>query len=80
MPTEYDDNVVDYWKLTKGNYIVKFKNDDGLDGDNDVENTLTSHLGASILSNSKQIMNNFLEKITVFTIIVYITQIRTVYI
>ena len=23
MKTEYDENVLDYWKLTNGNYIVK---------------------------------------------------------
>ena len=23
--TEYDDNVLDYWRLPNGNYIVKFK-------------------------------------------------------
>ena len=23
MKTEYDDNMLDYWKLSKGNYIVK---------------------------------------------------------
>ena len=25
METEYGDNVLDYWKLPNGNYIVKFK-------------------------------------------------------
>ena len=25
MKTEYDDNVLDHWKLPNGNYIVKFK-------------------------------------------------------
>ena len=56
METEYDDNVLDYWRLPNGNYIVKLKKDDGLDGDNDVKNTLPSHLGAFILSNSKRII------------------------
>ena len=37
METEYDENVLDYWKLPNGNYIVKFKKDDGLEEDNDVE-------------------------------------------
>ena len=62
METECDENVLDYWKLPNGNYIVKLKKDDGLEGDNDVKNTLPSHLGAFILSNSKRIMNNLLEK------------------
>ena len=35
METEYDDNVLDYWKLRNGNYIVRFKKNDGLEGDND---------------------------------------------
>ena len=29
METEYDDNVLDYWRLPNGNYIVKKKKDDG---------------------------------------------------
>ena len=35
METEYDENVLDYWKLPNGNYIVKMKKDDGLDDDDD---------------------------------------------
>ena len=66
METEYDENVLDYWKLPNGNYIVKLKKDDGLEGDNDVKNTLPSHLGAFILSNSKRIMNNFIREINGF--------------
>ena len=66
METDYDENVLDYWKLPNGNYIVKFKKDDGLEGDNDVKNTLPSHLGAFILSNSKRIMNNFIREINGF--------------
>ena len=62
METEYDDNVLDYWILPNGNYIVKLKKDDGLDGDNDVKNILPSHLGAFILSNSKRIMNKFIRE------------------
>ena len=66
METEYDENVLDYWKLPNGNYIVKLKKDDGLESDNDVKNTLMSHLGAFILSNSKRIMNNFIREINGF--------------
>ena len=66
MPTEYDENVLDNWRLPNVNYNAKFKKDDGLDGDNEVENTLLSQLGASILSNSKQIMNNFFKEINEF--------------
>ena len=66
METEYDENVLDYWKLPNGKHIVKLKKDDGLEGDNDVKNTLPSHLGAFILSNSKRIMNNFIREINGF--------------
>ena len=37
METEYDENVLDYWKLPNSNYVVKFKKDDGLNGDIDVK-------------------------------------------
>ena len=63
METEYDDNVLDYWRLPNGNYTVKLKKDNGSDGDNDVKSTLPSHLGAFLLSNSKRIMNNFIGEI-----------------
>ena len=66
MGTKYDEIVLDYWKLPNGNYIVKLKKDDGLQGDNDVKNTLPSHLGAFILSNSKRFMNNFIREINGF--------------
>ena len=46
METEYDENVLGYWRLPNGNNIVKIKKDDGLDDDNDVKNVLPSHLGA----------------------------------
>ena len=68
METEYDGNVLDYWKLPNGKYIVKLKKDDGLDGNNDVKNTLPSHLGVFILSNSKRIKNNFIREINSFYI------------
>ena len=35
MKTEFDEKVLDYWKLTNGNYIGKMKKDDGLDDDCD---------------------------------------------
>ena len=54
-----DDIALDYWKLPNGNYIEKFKKDDGLDGENDVKNPSPSHLGAFVSSNSKRFMNNF---------------------
>ena len=30
MKTEFDENVLDYWKLPNGDYIVKMKKDDGV--------------------------------------------------
>ena len=66
MKTEFDENVLDYWKLPNGNYIVKMKEDDGLDDDCDLKNTLPAVLGAFILSNSKRIMNNFIREINGF--------------
>ena len=63
MKTEDDNNVLDYWRLPNGKYIVKLKKDDGLDDDdNDVKNTLPAQLGAFILSNSKRITKIFVRK------------------
>ena len=47
METEYDDSVIDYWKLPKGSYIVNLKKDDGIEGDNDIKKTLPCHLCAA---------------------------------
>ena len=66
MKTEFDENVLDYWNLTNGNYIVKMKKDDGLDDDCDIKNTLPAVLGTFILSNSKGIMNNFIRELNGF--------------
>ena len=62
MKTEFDENLLDYWRLPNGNYIVKMKEDDGLDDDCDIKNTLPAVLGAFILINSKRIMNNFIKE------------------
>ena len=66
MKTEFDENVLDYWKLPNGNYIVKMKKDDRLDDDCDIKNTLPAVLGAFILSISKRIMNNVISEISGF--------------
>ena len=67
METEHDENVLDYWKLPNGNYIVKLKKDAGLESDNDVKTQyFPSHWGAFILSNSKRIMINFIREINGF--------------
>ena len=39
------------------------KQDDELDGDNDINNTLTSHLGDSIFKNSKRNINKLFKTI-----------------
>ena len=66
MKTEFDENVLDYWKLPNGNYIVKMKKDDGLDDDCDIKTTLPAVLGAFILANSRRIMNKFIREINGF--------------
>ena len=66
MKTEFDENVLDYWKLPNGNYIVKMKKDDGLDDDCDFKNNLPAVLGAFILANSRRIMNKFIGEINGF--------------
>ena len=37
---EFDETVLDYWRLPNGNSIVKMRKDDGLDDDCDIKNTL----------------------------------------
>ena len=54
--------MLDYWSLANGNYIVKLEKEYGLDGDNDVKNTIPSHLGAFMLSESKRILKNFITE------------------
>ena len=66
IKTEFDEDVLDCWKLPNGNYIVKMKKDDGLDDDCDIKNTLPAVLGAFILANSRRIMNNFIREINGF--------------
>ena len=63
---EFDENVLDYWKLPNGIYTVKIKKHDGLDDDCDIKNTLPADLGAFILSNSRRIMNNFIRELNGF--------------
>ena len=65
MKTEFDENVLDYWKLPNRKYIVKMNKDDGLD-DCDIKNTLPAVLGAFILSRSRRNMNKFIREINGF--------------
>ena len=59
MMTEYHERVLDYQKISHGNYIVKLKNENGLPDEVKKINTLPLQLAAFILSNSKRFMNNF---------------------
>ena len=49
MKRDYDENVLGYWKLPNGNYIVKLKKDDRLDDGCDEKNILPSHPRTIIL-------------------------------
>ena len=64
--TEFDENVLDYWKLPNGKYIVKMKKDDGLDDYCDIKKTLKAVLGGFILANSRRIMNKFIKEMNGF--------------
>ena len=66
MQTEYDERVLDYQKINHGNYIVKMKDDEGLEDEVKKANTLPLQLAVFILSNSKRIMNNFIHAIDGF--------------
>ena len=66
MKTEFDESVVDYWKLPNRNYNVKMKKDDRLDDDCDNKKTLPADLGAFIFSNSRRIVNKFIREINRF--------------
>ena len=66
MQTEYDERVKDYWKISGINYIVKLIDDAELEDEVKKLNTMPLHLGAFVLSNSKQFMNNFIHAIIGF--------------
>ena len=65
METEFDEKVLDYWRLPIDwrNSIVKLKKDDWLDDDCDFKNPLPAVLAAFVLSIIKRIMNNFVREI-----------------
>ena len=66
MQTEYDERVLDYQKINYGKYIVKMKDDEGLEDEVKKANTLPLQLAVFIISNSKRIMNNFIHAIDGF--------------
>ena len=56
MMSEYVERVLDYHKINYVNYIVKLKNDEGLEDEIKKVNTLPLQLAVFILSNSERIM------------------------
>ena len=66
MMTEYDERVLPYQKIDHGKYIVKMKDDEGIEDEVKKVNTLPLQLAVFILSNSKRNMNNFVHAIDGF--------------
>ena len=66
MKKEFDENVLDYWKIPNENYNTRMKKDDGLDDDCDIKNTLYAVLGAFILGNSRRITRKYIREINGF--------------
>ena len=58
--------VLDYQKINYGNYIVKMKDDAGLEDEVKKVSTLPLHLGSFVLSNSRRIINNSIHAINGF--------------
>ena len=78
MLTEYVERVLDYQKINYGNYIFKIE---GLQDEVKKVNTLPLQLAVFILSNSKRIMNNFIQAFDGFyTNNVYYTDTDSLYI
>ena len=61
MRTEYDERVKNYWKMSLGNYIFKMIDGKALEDDFKKLITMSLHLGAFVLSNSKRIMTIFIH-------------------
>ena len=81
MQTEYDERVKDYWKISGINYIARKTDDGGLEDEVKKLNIMPLHLGAFVLSNSKRIMNNFINANNGFyTNDVYYTDTDSLYI
>ena len=79
--SEYDERVLDFQKINHGNYIVKMKDDEGLEDEIKKANTLPLQLAVFILSNSKRMMNNFIHAIDgSYTNDVYYTDTDSLYI
>ena len=78
--SEYDERLKDYRKISGINYIVKMIDDKRLEDEVKKLNTMPLHVGAFVLSNSKRIMNIFINAINGFyTIDVYYTDTDNLY-
>ena len=66
MLNEFDKRVKDFCKRYQSNFIVKLVNDKGLGDEVKKLSTMPLHLGSFVLSNSKRIMNNFIQAIDGF--------------
>ena len=81
MMSEYDERVLEYHEINYGNYIVKMEDDEVLLDETKKVNTLPLQLVVFILSNSKRIMNNFINAVGgFFTNDVYYTDCDSLYI
>ena len=81
MMTENDERVIDFWKVSGINFIVKMIDDAGFENENQKINTKPLHIGAFVLSNNKRNMNKFIHAIDGFyTNEVYYTDTDAIYI
>ena len=64
----FDDRVKEWFPLKNGNFIVILEDDEGVDDYDKAKsiNTMPSHFGSFILSNSKRLMNNVFREIDGF--------------
>ena len=80
MQTKNDEIVLEYWRLPKEGYFHKLIQDNVLECDTDLKNTMPAHLGNSILSHSKRYMNVFMRKVNGFEAnLVYYTDTDSLY-
>ena len=66
MSTEYDETILEYWKLANGKYMFKLQQNEGLDCGTDLKNTKPTHLDSFISSNKKRYMKDFVGEILDF--------------
>ena len=72
--------VLDYWRLPNRAYIVKLKQDEGLECETHLKYTMPADLGIFILGSSKWVINNFTPEINGFkTNNVYYTDTDSLY-